>query len=428
MARILSIQFDLPEPTFGGRKRVFHLTQALAEAGHEVHLLVAVAESGLPRLQPLEAMGVRCHPVFFRTPRERDAAQGVLKFARKLDAAWRFRRASLRAIADPMPRVTKAHWIAPLRRSLRELVESERFDLVIVENEESALLAHGVARGVPVLIDVQNVLSSMAAREVALQPFRDRFDLHRLSERAQPSKLRRFERSMLRRYNAVVAMSEREAQALREIAPEFASRVHVVENGVDVQSYTSTRPSPGHDRLVFTGLMSYYPNSDAMLWFAREVWPLIVRAQPQARLDIVGADPPPEVRALADDARICVTGRVEQVQPYLENADVVIVPLRRGGGTRLKILEAAAMQRPVVSTRVGAEGLDDLRDGQHLLLRDTPQEFAHGVVTLLQDREQSRRLGNAARKVVEAHYDWTEIGRKFEHLVGLMADEGVEKQ
>ncbi len=162
--------------------------------------------------------------------------------------------------------------------------------------------------------------------------------------------------------------------------------------------------------------MDWLPNEDGVLYFAREVLPRIRTAEPDVTLTIVGRAPTPAVRRLAELPGIDVTGRVDDVRPYLADADVYVVPLRIGGGTRLKIFEAMAMGRAVVSTTIGAEGLP-VTSGQNIAIADDPEHFAGAVVDLIRDREARRRLENEARRLVSEHYDWSVVARDFEQAL-----------
>jgi glycosyltransferase involved in cell wall biosynthesis len=184
------------------------------------------------------------------------------------------------------------------------------------------------------------------------------------------------------------------------------ARTAVVPNGVDLDFFRAgaTPAVRAPTTLLFFGAIDYHPNTDAMLFFAREVMPLLRSRVPRVRLCIVGRRPPEAVTALRGPD-VEVAGAVEDVRPYLERAAVVIVPLRLGGGTRLKILEALAMGKAVVSTTLGAEGLDVVPD-RDLLLADDPATFAAQIRRLLDDPELAARIGAAGRRVVEARYGW----------------------
>jgi glycosyltransferase involved in cell wall biosynthesis len=189
--------------------------------------------------------------------------------------------------------------------------------------------------------------------------------------------------------------------------------VHVVPTGVDT-SYFASDASPAESRhLVFTGSMDWLPNEDAMVFFCREVLPLIRAEEPGISLSIVGRAPTPAVEKLADGDSVTVTGRVDDVRPYMRDAAVYVVPLRIGGGTRLKIFEAMAMGRAVVATTIGAEGLP-VTPGEHVLLADDPRTFARAVVGLLRDVGRRRELETAARALVVERYDRSAVAGELE--------------
>jgi len=191
-----------------------------------------------------------------------------------------------------------------------------------------------------------------------------------------------------------------------------------VPTGVDLDHFAPrSRMSQPTTDLVFLGSMDWRPNIDGVRWFAADILPLIRRRLPECSLAVVGRLPTPEIRRLADaDARIQVTGTVPDVRPYLWESAVSIVPLRVGGGTRLKIYEAMAARVPVVSTSVGAEGLD-VRDGENIALADSPEAFAERCLILLSDAEARRKQAQAAWEIVAACYSWEVVARKFEQLL-----------
>jgi glycosyltransferase involved in cell wall biosynthesis len=202
-------------------------------------------------------------------------------------------------------------------------------------------------------------------------------------------------------------------------AGEFQAPTTVVPTGVDTtyfQPAPCVSPRPLH--LVFVGSMDWLPNEDAMTSFCRDVLPLIRAQMPEVTLSIVGRDPTSAVQRLADGARVVVTGRVEDVRPALHEAAVSIVPLRIGGGTRLKIFESMAAGTPVVSTTIGAEGLPG-EPGRHLLIANEPAAFAAAVVSLLGDRTRRAAMATAARAFVVRHFDWSAVA---EHLERALLD------
>ncbi len=229
-------------------------------------------------------------------------------------------------------------------------------------------------------------------------------------------RLRRYEARVCRRADHVLAVSDADAMVLRKLVPGLD--VSVVPNGVDTLAYRPEIPtteSPNHESgaLVFTGTMDFRPNVDAVLWFVRRVLPLVRAEMPEVHFFIVGQRPHRRLERLRSDPAITLTGWVEDARPYIARAAVYVAPLRIGGGTRLKLLEAMAMGKPVVATRLGAEGYP-VKDGRELLLADAPADFAAAVVALLRAPERRAELGRAARAFVEQQYDWRAIVPRVE--------------
>jgi polysaccharide biosynthesis protein PslH len=299
-------------------------------------------------------------------------------------------------------------------QSLRALLASGRYDILQIEGIE--LAAYGLMVdawpevGAPAIVfDDHNAEYLLQQRAFATDLGRPRRWPQAAYSCAQWLRLRRFERQICRRADAVLAVSELDARAIARLAPGVEPLA--IPNGVDTRGYRTDLPDSlplQHPNLVFTGKMDFRPNIDAMRWFHGHVWPEIRRRVPEVHLYIVGKAPHPEVQRLADDPAITVTGYVPEILPYFGGADVYIVPLRVGGGTRLKVLEALATGLPMVSTRLGAEGID-LVDGEHALLADAPAAFADAAVRLLTDVALRERLSRQARSFAEEHYDWRQI-------------------
>lgn len=231
-------------------------------------------------------------------------------------------------------------------------------------------------------------------------------------------RMRRFEARMLAAYQHVLAVSEHDKGRLLALAPGV--QIDVVPTGVDLRRFhplPDHQPSPG--LVVFVGSMDWEPNVDGVEWFCESVWPLVRRQLADVSLRIVGRSPGPRVRKLSSPS-VEVTGSVPSVVEHLREAAAVVVPLRVGGGTRLKIYEAMATGAAVVSTTIGAEGLD-IQDGKNILLRDEAAPFADALVGLLQDAEQRRRIGEAARQHALQH-DWPHVAQRLEATLRRVRD------
>jgi glycosyltransferase involved in cell wall biosynthesis len=218
--------------------------------------------------------------------------------------------------------------------------------------------------------------------------------------------MRHYEPRVSAAVDRVITVSETDRALLTSRAPGVCAEV--IPNGVDTHALRPLPPAEGPPTLVFVGTMMYRPCEDAAVWLVREILPLVRRTHPEVEVWIVGRSPVPEVTALAGRG-VFVTGEVEDVEPYYQRATVAVAPLRAGGGTRLKILEAMALGRVVVSTTVGAEGLRVDHD-THLALADDAPSLASAIVALLNDHERRDRLAGAARALVETEYEWDRIG------------------
>jgi sugar transferase (PEP-CTERM/EpsH1 system associated) len=222
-------------------------------------------------------------------------------------------------------------------------------------------------------------------------------------------------------FDTTLFVSEAEADRFATLAPECRETLGWLENGVDLERFSPVhrleRPFPvGTLNLVFTGTMDYWPNGDAVAWFARQVMPLLLRTKPNLHFHIVGAKPGSAVRRLATLPQVHVTGRVDDIRPYIAHADAVVAPLRVARGIQNKVLEAMAMGRPVVATPDAFEGLRAL-PGRDLLVCATPEEMSRSLLDILGGRHPG--LGAAARSVVERNYNWSVNLRRLDEFLGV---------
>ncbi len=270
--------------------------------------------------------------------------------------------------------------------------------------------------GVPVVLFQHNVEAQIWERHAE----HARGALARTYMREQWRRMRRFEARECSRFRHVIAVSDQDAELLQR---EYSlAHVSAVPTGVDTDYFApSGSVTRARNELVFTGSMDWLPNEDAMQWFVAEVLPLVRSRVPDVRLSIVGRTPSAVVRALGErNSDVTVTGSVPDVRPYLERGTVFIIPLRIGGGTRLKVFEAMAMGIPVVSTRVGVEGLP-LNDGVEYLAADSTSEFADALVRLLQDPSRAAALADAAAARVRSEFGWAEVARRFGEICAAVA-------
>jgi glycosyltransferase involved in cell wall biosynthesis len=273
----------------------------------------------------------------------------------------------------------------------------------LLQFETLAMAQYGaLAPDLPAILVHQNHESALMARRAG----RARNPFARLYLELQARKLAAYEATIGAAQAANVTVSADDRTALAALAP--GARLVVVPNGVDTEAFVPAE-DPGGAELVFVGGMSWYPNRDAMRWFLAEIWRPVRRAVPAARLTVVGSHPSPEVRRAAGrDSGVTATGLVPDIRPYVARAAVYICPIQVGGGTRLKILDAWAMGKAVVSTPIGAEGLG-ARDGQDIALAATPAEFARRIVDLIGDPAQRRALGTAGRKRAVEEFAWPRV-------------------
>lgn len=375
----------------GGRIRSFNILKELSRR-HRVVLLTTHGPGDDP--EALAARLAFCERVVslpFAAPK-----QGTLPFVRELLASW----------LSPLP-VDVRKWRVPqLRQALERRLESREADLCVADFLTTAV---NVPFGGPVPVvffdhNAEHVIWKRLSRT-------DRRPWRRILLELEWRKMRRWEARACALATLTLAVSEPDRALLAESAP--GAVVRAVPTGVDTSYFTPNGWPEVPSAIVFTGSMDWYPNEDAVLHFADSILPLIRRAVPGTSVTVVGRDPSPGLRAAAARAGLRLTGRVDDVRPYVAEAAVFVVPLRVGGGTRLKIFEALAMGKPVVSTTVGAEGLP-LVPGEHFLQADDPAAFAQSVVSLLRDPARRRRLGAAGRRLVEERYSWSQVAREFE--------------
>ncbi len=393
--RILFVSWWLPYPpqSFGGAIRTYQILRHVAER-HEVTLLAYGGPEALDDAAALSALGITVRLV---PPPPTITGSKRLVQARSLLGTRSFDAGRLRSPA--------------MQRAIDEVLAQAEHAAILVELSQ---MAHFRFPPGPLLIvDEQNI----------------EFELHRRLARVESGlvrkafnwieaiKIRREEPRVWKRAGTCLVTSEREAGIVRNLVPSTPSVV--VSNGVDTAYFAPADPSHRDpSALVFTGRMSYRPNTDAAIFFAREVLPIIRRRRPEVTLHLVGQDPPQEVQRLAGP-HVVVTGHVDDVRPYLARAAVVVAPVRAGSGTRLKILEALAMGKAVVATRLGCEGLR-LEGERHVLLAEDAPNFADEVLRVLGDPDLASALGRNGRLLVERVYGWPAVLEPLDEILDAL--------
>jgi polysaccharide biosynthesis protein PslH len=291
-----------------------------------------------------------------------------------------------------------------VQRRLAEWIPQRRFDVAVCDFLSSAL-NFPAELATPTVLFQHNVETVLWKRKAQ---FEERW-IDRVVSRIEYAKMRRCEPAQARRFHHVIAVSEQDRQAMSWMVDP--SHISVVPTGVDLSKYQyDPAARPAAPIVVFTGSMDWEANIDGVEYFCREIWPSVLARVPAARFQIVGRDPHPRVKKLASPS-VQVTGTVPSIVDYLRPAAVFIVPLRIGGGTRIKIYEGMAMGKATVSTTVGAEGLD-VHHEHDILLADEPRAFADCLVRLLTDESERRRL-EAAAAATARKYDWSVITDRF---------------
>jgi polysaccharide biosynthesis protein PslH len=384
----------------GGKLRTWHLMRHLARR-HDITYL-SFEDASQPET---DRLGMREVCTRLETVSRTDPAKGTLGFY--LQAA--------RYTVDGVPYAVAKYRSAAYRARLEALLAEQRFDAVVCDFLPP-LVNMPERLPCPTILFTHNVEAEIWRRHAETATNL----AAKLLLGQQWNRMLRFERDALRRFDLVLAVSNADADTFERLYPgALRSPAHVVQTGVDTQFFqplgTSVRPA----HMVFTGSMDWLPNEDGMQWFVRDILPLVRRDEPAATLSIIGRSPTPAVRRLAEQPGIEVTGRVDDVRPHVAAGAVYVVPLRIGGGTRLKIFEAMAMAKAVVSTTVGAEGLPVTHD-RDVVIADDPARFASEIVRLVRDTDGRQRIEQEARRLVVEKYDWSAVAQDFEEALARL--------
>ncbi|TMC15183.1 MAG: glycosyltransferase [Chloroflexi bacterium] len=381
---ILILSFNLPSPQSGASTRNYQVLKMLA-AKHNCSLL-AFQPGGSDKesaIAAIEQLASSVHVIPWSEPAKR--------------------RQQLVSTLCGKSYTLQSYYRREMQDAIDALVAHEHYDVVLYE---SVLMAtYRLPKHVKVIIDQHNI--EFEVRQRTYQ--QERTSVRKWYNWLESHLIRAAEIERCRSAHTVLVTSEREHLILKRLLPTRV--IQVLPNGVDTKRFQKDdvlQEVPG--RIIFTGSMEYYPNVQAVLFFAQRCWPLIRAQLPTATWQIIGKNPLPEVLKLAELPGVTVIGSVPDMRPYLAQAEVALAPLLIGSGTRLKILEALAMQKAVVSTSLGCEGLVVI-PGKHLLVADQPERFAQAVLNLLLDPQLRAALGNAGRVLVEETYNWEHYRR-----------------
>lgn len=399
--RILFLSQIVPYPPHGGvLQRGYNIVREIGRR-NEVHLLAFVHPDvlGTPALveESRAALQQHCARVEYYRLWPKDSPR-----LGKLSYLW--------SGASRSPFSVIAHRSREFRTAIHRTLAAHPIDLV---HYDTLALAQFMPPGrrTPSTLTHHNIESQLMARRAA----KETNPLARLYLRNEAAKLRAYESAHCRDFDLNIVVSDADAQTLQSIVPGIHTQT--VVNGVDVDYFRpapAERGSTSEPALIYTGGMNMFANRDAVMYFLREIWPTVKAGMPAVRFYAVGQDPPEEVlRIAAADPQVIVTGYVDDIRPYVNRAAVYVVPLRVGGGTRLKVVDAMAMGKAIVSTRIGAEGIR-VTEGRDVLLADEPQHFAETTLRLLRDPQARARLGAAARLLAEDAYSWDHVGAKLQ--------------
>jgi glycosyltransferase involved in cell wall biosynthesis len=394
--KILILTPQRPYPPHQGTSlRNFHLIAELAKR-HQISLLTFLEPDQPADHGPLSQLCQQLETVPVPTRSTQLRLRQMLTTSRP-DMSWRL-------------------WSSVFNERLIQCLQTSAYDIVQIEGIELAPYLPTVQRFAPqakIIYDDHNAEWLLQQRNFLTDIRQPRRWIAAAYSFVQTQRLKRYERWICRQADGVVACSEADRAAIRQLDPKLS--ITVVPNGVDLTRFSHYQGPAEQFDLVFTGKMDYRPNIDAMLWFSDQVLPLILQARPGTTLAIVGQRPHARLDRLRSNPAITVTGFVDETLPYLAGSRVYIAPFRVGGGTRLKLLEAMAMRRAIVATTVGAEGYP-IRSGQELVLVDEPAAMADEVLRLLNDEAARVRLGEQAYIFAQANYSWEKLVPALERL------------
>jgi len=351
---------------------------------------------------------------FGREEKEKEKIEALRKFCKRIilisekKSKW---TSFLCSIAGRLPYSIRRYYSSKMERLIKKLINSENFDLIHCDSLQMSFNLRSV-NSIPKVLTEHNVESQIWQRWAS----EEKNFLKRYFIKGQYKKISCYEFEILKMFDCCIAVSEEDKKIIEENSQ--IKKVWVVPNGVDCDYFDPDKMKSLHllekeFSLIFTGSLDWYPNQDALIYFFTEIYPLLKKRIPQISINIVGRNPSKSILKFARrDNSINIVGRVEDIRPFIFASQIFVVPLRIGGGTRLKILEAMAMAKPVISTSVGAEGLGVTHE-ENIILADNPYEFASKILRLFEDKNLREKIGKNARQFVKEKYDWNIVAEKL---------------
>jgi len=392
--KILYLSQVLPFPLDAGPKMRSHYVLKYLATRHEVTLVTFVRPTDQPEfVAEMERMCAAVHTV----PMPR--------------AGWRDALFLLKSVLTGQPFLIVRDEVAAMRNRLRELASGGAFDAIHADQLWMAPYALWAGKFSPearLVLDQHNAVYLIPQRMAQGETN----PLKRLVLARESRAMARFEPRICARFDRVAWVTPDDLAAVRRIAPDSLPPSDVIPICANPEEVESLFNPASSRRITFLGGLHWPPNAQGIIWFAKEVFPRIKQAVPDAALTVIGKDPPPELAGLAD---VAVTGYVPDLRPYLADTAVFVVPLHAGGGMRVKIIDAWSWGLPIVSTTIGAEGIDTA-PGHDILIADEPATFAEAVVRLLDDAGLAAKIGGAGRQTVLQKYNWRTVYRRWDAI------------
>lgn len=396
--KILVIDEEFPFPLNTGKRiRSFNLICQLAKANSITYLAYGYQSSDA--CQALMEKSIT--PIAVKPP---DREKQGLKFYIRL----------LLNLGSRYPYIVASHYTAHFQKKLHEQIRLDNFNLIICEWTPYALFLKNLPFPKKIIV-AHNIESSIWK----LYEKNERNPAKKAYISIQRAKVERFEKECFHWVDGAIAVTHKDASTIADLNVGYT--VEVIDNGVDTSYFKPQISKVEPDHLVFTGSMDWRPNQDAVHYFVKEIFPILKQARPNLKVTFVGREPPKHIWNLNRIEGISVTGTVDDVRPYIAKAAIYIAPLRIGGGSRLKILEAMAMKKPVISTTIGADGLL-VEDGKNIILADDNSKFAEQIIWLMENQNMMQKLAENGYSLVNEKYRWQKLSEKYNSYIKTIVE------